>query len=409
MAIIAGWAMLLSLFIFTARPWYPDAPLRNDFIAFWTGASLVRQGAGANLYDMEVQATFQRELHDGLELGEVGRWEQRLIPYHNPPALALLMAPLTILPFAWGYLLWLALEAIALIIAVALQLRGRPAGKGWAFMLLTFPAIADTLVWGQMVGFLLLAYSLALLALASNRPLLGGALLGLLWLKPQYGALFPLVLLIKGRWRELGGMAVMGSLLAVLSFAAAGPLALDRYLDLLHRIGGYYPPAESLVNEYAMVNWRSLLVHLFPGLPESTGSSLVLLLGGLTVLLSLLVWRGKWEPSSPRFAGQTLALTLATLIAAPHSHFHGLAMLLAPLALVLARTGWRPALSPGWRRMLAAGYLLGLGVWPISDLAWLMAPFSMVAILLLIRERWTLVKPKDASYPLDDPHPVGTN
>lgn len=388
-AAVTVWAILLSLFVATARPWYPDAPLRNDFIAFWTGASLVHQGDGADLYDMEIQRTFQRELHAALDLSEVGVWEQGLIPYHNPPALALLMAPLATLPFSWGYLLWLALEAAAFLVAVALPLRGAPGGKGWVLLLLTFPAVADTLVWGQMVGFLLLAYSLAMLALASNRPVLGGAFLGLLWLKPQYGVIFPLVLLVKRRWRELGGMAATGLMLALLSFAAAGPLALNRYLELLQRIGGYYPPAESLVKEYAMVNWRSLLVHLLPGLPESTGSFLVLLLGGLTVLTSLLVWRGKWEPASPRFAGQILALTLATLIAALHSHFHGLAMLLVPLALVLSRMGWGPNLSLGWRRMLAGGYLLSLAVWPVTDLAWLVAPFSMFAILLLICEGQT--------------------
>lgn len=385
-AAVAAWSMLLSLFLFTAKPWYPDAPLRNDFIAFWTGAALVHGGNGANLYDMEVQAAFQRELRAGFGLGQAGGQEQRLIPFHNPPALALLMAPMASLPFSWGYLLWLSLEAIAFLVAVALPLRGSPGGKGWALLLLTFPAVADTLVWGQMAGFLLLFYSLALWALASNRPVLGGALLGLLWLKPQYGVIFPVVLLIKGRWRELGGMAATGLILVSLSFAAAGPSALHRYLELLQRIGGYYSPAESMVKEYAMINWRSLLMHLLPGLPESTGSFLMLLLGGITVLIALLVWRGRWEPSSPRFAGQTLALTLATLIAVPHSHFHGLAMLAAPLALVLARVGWGPALSHNWRMMVVGGYFLVLVVWAITDLAWLVAPSSTLVILLLIRD-----------------------
>ncbi|MGI5835610.1 MAG: glycosyltransferase family 87 protein [Chloroflexota bacterium] len=385
-AVITVWAILLSLFVFTARPWYPDAPLRNDFIAFWTGASLVHQGNGADLYDMEAQAAFQRELRARLELGASGAREQRLIPYHNPPALALLMAPMATLPFNWGYLLWSILQAVAFLVAVAIPLRGSPGGRGWALLLLTFPAVADTLVWGQMVGFLLLIYSLALVALGANRPVLGGALLGLLWLKPQYGMIFPLVLLIKRRWRELAGMVATGSILVIFSFVAAGPLALHRYLELLQRIGGYYPPAESLVKEYAMVNWRSALAHLLPGLPETTGSFLVLLLGGVTVLISLLVWRGAWEPSSPRFAGQALALTLATLIAAPHSHFHGTAMLLAPLALVLGRVELGTGLSRKWRLMFAGGYLLALVVWPFTDLAWLVAPFFMFAVLLLIRE-----------------------
>lgn len=143
----------------------------------------------------------------------------------------------------------------------------------------------------------------------------------------------------------------------------------------------YYPPP------LTMVNWRTLLANVWPALPPDTVSTLVLVLGIATVLISLLAWRGDWGPASDRFPRQVAALTLATLLATPHGHFHGTVLLLAPLALALSRQPDRaPLLSWGWSPMVAVGYLLAFVGWPLRIR--LMVPYLLLALGFLIVQCW---------------------
>ncbi|MCL4531844.1 MAG: hypothetical protein M1582_01395, partial [Actinobacteria bacterium] len=150
---------------------------------------------------------------------------------------------------------------------------------------------------------------------------------------------------------------------------------------VMSRIGGYYPPMGFRVSPQAMANWRGLLMSLFPGIPETAGGVLVLGLGAATVLLSLSVWRGSWSPSSPRFGQQMLVAALATVIASPHSHFHGTVLLLPPLAMVLAEhRGWLTVSMTG-KAVVGVGYLLALIVFPLRDLSWLFVPYFLAIIV----------------------------
>ncbi len=381
-ALATVWAILL-LFVASAvlRPW-PDSLYAIDFIAFWTGGTLIQQGASVDLVDTDRQGEFQVQLRRDQVTDPRLRAVSSFNPYHNPPALALLFAPFSNLPIVAGYLLWTAFSLACFLVALALPLRGKPLARTLTVGMLSFGAVGDSLLTGQLGGLLVAVFSLGLLALSSRRPFLGGALIGLLWLKPQYAALFALVFLVKRRWRELAGMAATTWLIGVVSVALVGVDGMVHYLELLRRISAFYPPPQELVHPQAMINWRSLLVNAMPGIPELAGWGLVVALGAVTSLLSLLVWRGPWQPSSPRFAYQMLVTAIAVVLSAPHSHFHGLTLVLAPLAMtktdgVLSRRSWY--------LVLAVGYLLGLVVWPVESLRWLMALYLVPILGLLTR------------------------
>ncbi|HEX2924338.1 MAG TPA: glycosyltransferase family 87 protein [Chloroflexota bacterium] len=394
-AVATAWTILMAGLISTwLTPW-PDSIFLTDFVAFRTAASIVREGDGRVLYDMEAQRQYQRSLRAAEAVTDGVRNANGLIPFHNPPVMALLVAPLALIPVSWGYVLWLLATVMAFALTVALSLGGSRHRLLGAVALLAFPGVADTLLWGQMVGLLALSLCLGMLALRMDRPFLGGVLLGLLWLKPQYAVAFPLLFLMKGRWRELSGMGLSGLGMATLSLVVVGPSGVVSYVDLMRRIGAFTPPQGSAVSPEMMVNWRAALQVLWPGIPDDIGSTLVLLLGVVTLLSTLAAWRGRWDPTSPRFPAQVMVLMAGTLLASPHSHFHGLALLIPPVAMMLRGTsnGWAPTRSVTCA--LIVGYTLASTLWWLSLLAapgrtlfWLLAPCLLLTIALGVRQLW---------------------
>lgn len=251
--------------------------------------------------------------------------------------------------------------------------------------LLTYAGVAGTLLEGQVNGVFLLAFSVAFMQLLSGRCLLGGLFSGALWLKPQYAVVFPLVFVAKGRWRELLGMSITGLLIGLGSLAMIGPTGVVQYLSAIGQVGGYYASVGSLASPEAMANWRALLLHLLPGLPEQSGLLLTWGLGGATLLLSLLVWRGSWEARSPHFPLQMLVTVAAALIASPHSHLHGTVLLLAPVAFIVARPE-KLIVSTGLLHLpLATGYSLALVAWVFRGVSWLFVPYLLAVAWMLAR------------------------
>ena len=158
----------------------------------------------------------------------------------NPPALALLMAPLGALPIVAAYAIWTALGATAL--AGAAYLLGRLAEPHQRMRLLPFAILAPpsliALAEGQTTPFVLLAVAASL----RSPPLWSGALLGLAAFRPQFLPLFALVALTDRR-RAVGLIATTAAV-ALVSFATVGLEGMARYPDLLTRIATELRPGE---------------------------------------------------------------------------------------------------------------------------------------------------------------------
>jgi hypothetical protein len=85
-----------------------------------------------------------------------------------------------------------------------------------------------------------------------------------------------------------------------------------------------------------MLNWRALVLYAIPTIGDRRGMALTLGLGALTALCLVPVWRGAWRPRDRRFPLRFSALTLATLLSSYHSHLYGAALLVVPLASLIA-------------------------------------------------------------------------
>ena len=275
-----------------------------------------------------------------------------------------------------------ALSLLAFIVAIAVPLAGRPHAKTLTMGMLSYLGVITTLREGQVNALLPLSLTLSMLAFSRGRRALGGALMGLLRLKPQYALLFPVVFLVKRRWRELAGMGTMGLGIAGLSLIMLGPGGMVSYMELLRSVDRF-PPSPPTWEQF-MVNWRAVIMGVAPGVQETVGSALMLAAGIMTALISLLAWRGDWDPASPSFPIRVLATTLATVIATPHSHFYGTVLMLAPIAAMM-RSPVTAILPPWIWRYLGLGYLLPLLIytyyWPAPP--WWSVPYYFLTMLLL--------------------------
>jgi len=381
---IAAWLAVMAM---TANIWlkpWPDILFRADFVSYVTAASMVRDGDAPAMFDIEAQRSFQNNLHSVMDSSTATQFPADLSPFYNPPIMAYLFVPLTILPMPLAYVVWNVISLAMLVAAVAIPLRGHPRGASLAALLVTFGGVAVTLFEGQANAIFVLALSFAMLLMISGRPLAAGTLLGLIWLKPQYAVVFVLVFIVKRRWTELTGMTVVGLALTALSVGTVGARGVAGYLAVMSRIGGYYPPPGFRISPQAMANWRGLLVNLAPGISETAGYALMVGLGVATVLLSLWVWRGSWDPASPRFAIQMLVVVLTSIIVSPHSHFHGTVLLLPPLAMMLREPGGGLLASRRGKAAASIGYALALVAIPMRSLSWLFVPFFLGVIAFVV-------------------------
>ena len=127
-------------------------------------------------------------------------------------------------------------------LAVMRAIVGRPFGL---LLAAAFPIVLNNALVGQN-GFLTAALIGGTLYLMPVRPVLAGICLGLLSYKPQYGLLFPLVLIAASQWtvfftrgrgRGRDGVAVMARL-RHRELAGLLPLDADVFAGLPHRRQG---------------------------------------------------------------------------------------------------------------------------------------------------------------------------
>jgi alpha-1,2-mannosyltransferase len=220
----------------------------------------------------------------------------------NPPALALLMAPLGALPLVTAYAIWAALGAVAL--AAAAYFLGPLADPRQRMRLLPFAILAPpsliALAEGQTTPFVLLAVAASLRA----PPLWSGALLGLAAFRPQFLPLFALVALTERR-RAIGLVATTAAI-ALVSLATVGFEGIARYPELLTRIATELRPGELGV---------AALVRRVVGGED-------LLLNAALAIVLYAIGAGAVLIRSRIFTTRVVDASLWSILAAPHALLH---------------------------------------------------------------------------------------
>jgi arabinofuranan 3-O-arabinosyltransferase len=192
-------------------------PIANDFVNVWTAGWLALDGTAPAAYDCT--------LHRAAEVRAVGYDFDGYYGWHYPPPAFFFAAALATLPYLVAAVVWLVttLAAYAAAIAGILGLR-----TGVLFAL-GFPAAIWNITAGQN-GFLTAALIGGTLGLLERHPALAGVCLGLLTYKPQFGLLFPIVLIADRRWLTIAVAALVAILLAALSWLAFGSASWQAFV-----------------------------------------------------------------------------------------------------------------------------------------------------------------------------------
>jgi hypothetical protein len=345
------WCVFLSLpLMMTHGSQFPSRPnglVLHDFGYFWGAARLFWLGKASLIFD---PASFNAWLADQIAPGSM----QQFATWSYPPTMLLPLLPFGLVSAPTALVLWTA----STFMLLTLVLDRLFAESRATLAVLLSPAAFYSLWYGQN-GALTAALIIAGLWLTDRWPVIAGACIGLLTIKPQLGILLPFALAAGGYWRAFASAALVASGVFVLTLLLFGVDAWAGFLDhtmpvmtaqLLHEYG--IPP------QYAM---PTMLVTL-----QGWGAS-ARLAGfgqGLSTLFAIAAVIWVWR--QPRVDRQWRnALTCAALLlATPFGYLYD--MIPAMLAVVLAtRAGLRAGFAWPERPIFIAVW-----VWPAIGVPW---------------------------------------
>ena len=347
-------------------------PIANDFVDVYAAGRLALDGEPAAAYDWPT--------HKQAEVRAIGHDFENYYGWHYPPTFFFVAAALATLPYFIAALVWLIATLAAFAAAMAAIL-----GRTGILVALGFPAALWNATAGQN-GFLTAALIGGTLGLMERRPALAGVCLGLLTYKPQFGLLFPLVLIADRRWLTLAVAAAVAVGLALASWLAFGSASWDAFVH-------WMPITSQVVLGEGRADW-SRLQSLF-GLVRSHGGSAQLAwtvqaIGSLAVALAI-VWL--WRSRLP-YDLKAAALACGALLATPYLYMYDLVVLAVAAAFLI-----RYALERGFLFSELAGFFAAAALILIFPYARSQVGLAAVLIVLaLVVQRACCVATKYASH-----------
>lgn len=332
------------------------SPLFYDFSAFYQAAALADAGQPGVAYDDKAMIAAEQAAFPGTT---------RRLPWNYPPTFQLMLTPLGLLPYVAAGIVWCAgLFGLYALLARRLVSTER------LWLLLLFPGAAINLLVGQngLLSTVLIGGGVLLLA---RRPLVGGALLGLMAYKPHFAVLIPFVLIAGREWRGFAGAALSGAGLALLSAAVFG---LDPWIAFIHKAAApaaiYSSSSSSWLGvPSVMIMARSL------GLDAGLAAALHWAVAAVAAIGAMWAWR---KTEDPRLRAGVLAA--ATVVVSPYLRSYDLALLILPIAALLPGLARR---SPIEAVILAAAWLLP-AVLLFIPMTVQLGPIAILAVLALV-------------------------
>jgi hypothetical protein len=354
-AALLGVASIALLIASWDRALGPDG---SDFLAFWGSARAVLEGVPQAAYDLQWQERVQTAA------GPAGWYA-----FVNPPPFLFLTAPFGTLSFPLAWIAW-----VAATYAVWAWSSARAFPRLWP-LAIVFPGALIAAGHAQN-GFVTGALLVGGVSLLDRRPVLAGALLGALIVKPHLALLVPFWLAAGGRWRAFVAAGMSAAGLLALSWLVFGTATMLAYTNSWSASAALMQSADTDFLLRMSTLYAQLRIHV--GLHFANGAALALALAMIAVVTT------SWK----RFGHDGMAtgsvMLAATALASPYLFNYDLPFLVLPI-LWLVREGLRHGFR-AWEKALlvalwfapyatrAAALPIGLNLMPLASamLLWLL-------------------------------------
>jgi arabinofuranan 3-O-arabinosyltransferase len=291
----------------------------TDFVNVWSAGRLALDGHPAWAYDWDIQKQVQ--------VAVLGQSYPGNFAWHYPPPFLFVASLLAHFPYAVAFAGWAAISLVPYL-TVMRAIVGRPFGL---LLAAAFPVVMTNTLVGQN-GFLTASLIGATLYLMPIRPVLAGVCLGMLSYKPQYGLLFPLVLIAASQWRVFFSAGLTAIALALVSWLAFGT---ESWQAFVHWVPMF---SQAFLTE-GRAPWGKMqsifgLVRYFGGTEQLAWIFQWIMSGTVAVVLAVM-WRVRI-----RYSLKAAALATGTLLITPYLFLYDL-MVLAIAVAFLVRIGMR--------------------------------------------------------------------
>ena len=295
-----------------------------------------------------------------------------LFPY--PPVYLLLVMPFAKLSVGWSLLL----SQLAQFAALAWAVRKLAPDRSWLFFLVGVflaPAASNNVIAGSN-AMLVAALIASGMVLVGARPLLAGALIGVLVFKPQYAPLPFLALLAAGEGRALAAAIASAAILCGLSAVLLGPsLWLDWFNVYLHpqTVAGMNATDWGHMWDESVSTCVSLL-----GAPPWLATAAQILAAAVAVAFT---WQAFRSANPQRLA----ILCCAVLLASPHLSNYDLILL--ALAALLQVQSMREDVRPLALMLPLLCYLAPIFNPPRVMALGLITPLLLLGLMLMLQRQ----------------------
>jgi arabinofuranan 3-O-arabinosyltransferase len=293
--------------------------LPTDFVNVWSAGRLALDGHPAQAWDWDIQKQVQ--------VAVLGQSYAGNLAWHYPPPFLFVASLLAHFPYAVAFIGWAVISLVPYL-AVMRAIVGRPFGL---LLGAAFPVVLTNVLVGQN-GFLTASLIGGTLYLMPARPVLAGICLGLLSYKPQYGLLFPLVLIAASQWTVFVTAGVVAVAMAFVSWLAFGTESWQAFFHWMPMF------SQAFLTE-GRAPWGKMqsifaVVRYFGG-TEQLGWVFQWIMSGTVAVVLALMWRSRIS-----YPLKAAALATGTLLITPYLFLYDL-MVLAIAVAFLVRIGLR--------------------------------------------------------------------
>ena len=286
-------------------------PNFTDYLSFWAAGHLAIGG--------DPQAAYDIATHQSVEFS-VTRFKG-VLPFPYPPPFLLMVIPFSLAPYQWGFAAWVLVTGGLYALAAR-----RVAPLPYA---LSHPAVLTNGLLGQN-GFLVTAIFVGGASLLRQRPLLAGAILGAMVIKPHLALLLPVAVIASREWRAVAGAALSSTGLMLLALVVLGWPAFEGFLGIL--------PAYGEMMQQSEIPWHRLATPFafarYFGVAQPAALAVHSVIALAAAVLTWVAWWQDWRE-------KVAILAAATLLIPPYLHTYDSLLLVVPLGFWVTEQ-WRP-------------------------------------------------------------------